>query len=222
VTDLLVRCRDLARTYGTGVSAVVAVHGINCDVTASSRIALTGPSGCGKSTLLHLMAGLEVPTRGSIEWPGPPPPDATQVGLVFQAPNLLPDMDVAENVALPLLLSGAEPAEAADRAMRALESLEIERLARDLPDELSGGQAQRVAVARALVARPRLILADEPTGQLNRETAQQVVSVLLKAADSTGAGLVIATHDTAVATRLPAQWSMRDGALSGQIVLPAN
>jgi putative ABC transport system ATP-binding protein len=168
------------------------------------------------------MAGLEMPTRGSVEWPGPPPPDPVQVGLVFQVPNLLPDMDVAENVALPLLLAGVGPAEAADRAIRALESLEVEHLARDLPDELSGGQAQRVAVARALVARPRLILADEPTGRLDRETAHQVVSVLLKAAGSTGAGLVIATHDKAVAERLPAQWSMRDGALSGQIALPVD
>jgi putative ABC transport system ATP-binding protein len=196
---------------------VVAAHGVNCHVTALSRIALTGPSGCGKSTLLHLMAGLEIPTTGSVEWTGPPPPDPTQVGLVFQAVNLLPDMDVAENVALPLLLAGVGPAEAADGAMCALESLEIDQLACDLPDELSGGQAQRVAVARALVARPRLILADEPTGRLDRHTAQQVVSVLLKAANTTGAGLVIATHDTAVAERLPTRWSMRDGALSGHI-----
>jgi putative ABC transport system ATP-binding protein len=197
------------------------VHGVNCHVTASSRIALTGPSGCGKSTLLHLMAGLEIPTRGSVEWPGPTPSDPNYVGLVFQAPNLLPDLDVAENVALPLLLAGADRAEAVDRAMRALESLDIRQLAGDLPDELSGGQAQRVAVARALVAGPRLILADEPTGRLDRETAQQVVTVLLKAATITGAGLVIATHDTAVAERLPTQWSMRDGALSGPIASPA-
>jgi putative ABC transport system ATP-binding protein len=133
---------------------------------------------------------------------------------VFQSPNLLPDLDVAENVALPLLLLGADKAEATERARHAIELLGMGHLAGDLPDELSGGQAQRVGVARALVARPRLILADEPTGQLDRDTAQQVVSELLRAADSTGAGLVIATHDATVADRLPTRWSMRDGALS--------
>jgi putative ABC transport system ATP-binding protein len=219
MSDLLVKCSDLARTYGAGVAAVVAVHGVNCYVTAPSRIALTGPSGCGKSTLLHLMAGLETPTTGTVEWPGlaAVPPNPHEVGLVFQSPNLLPDLDITENVALPLLLAGASEAEAAVRAMRALERLGIEHLACDLPDELSGGQAQRAGVARALVAGPRLILADEPTGQLDRDTAQQVVAALLEAADSSGAGLVIATHDDAVADRLPTRWSMRDGALSGQL-----
>jgi putative ABC transport system ATP-binding protein len=220
VSDLLVRCQGLARTYGAGVGAVVAVHGIDCRVSSPDRIALTGPSGCGKSTLLHLMAGLEEPTTGSVDWPGldAPPPRPDQVGLVFQAPNLLPDLDVAENVALPLLLLGADKVEASERALRALEHLGMGHLAGDLPDELSGGQAQRVGVARALVARPRLILADEPTGQLDHDTAQQVVSELLRAADSTGAGLVIATHDATVAERLTTRWPMRDGALSGQVI----
>src|SRR4051812_22659223 len=116
---LLVRCRGLAHTYGSGLGAVVAVHGISCFVRSSSRIALTGPSGCGKSTLLHLMNGLEKPTTGTIDWPelDPPPPHPVQVGLVLQTLNLLPDLDVGENVALPLLLAGAGQAEAAARAM---------------------------------------------------------------------------------------------------------
>jgi putative ABC transport system ATP-binding protein len=216
VSDLLARCAGLARTYGTGLGAVVAVHGITCSVSSPDRIALTGPSGCGKSTLLHLIAGLEKPTMGAVEWPGldAEPPNPTQVGLVFQTPRLLPDLDVAQNVALPLLLSGTSPAEAADRAIEVLGSLDIDHLAGDVPSELSGGQAQRVGVARALVARPRLILADEPTRWLDRDTAQRVVSVLLTAADTTGAGLVIATHDAAVAERLSTQWPMRDGAIT--------
>jgi ABC-type lipoprotein export system ATPase subunit len=212
----LVQCDDVARTYGNGTSAVVAVRGITCAVPPGARIALTGPSGCGKSTLLHLMAGLETPTAGTVTWPALTgrPPRSRQVGLAFQLPNLLPDLDVTENVALPLLLAGTAPLEATARARESLARLGIGQLAMALPEELSGGQGQRVAIARALVIRPQLILADEPTGQLDRDTAYQVVSVLLDAAHAAGAGLVVATHDVEVAERLTTRWPMRDGALT--------
>jgi putative ABC transport system ATP-binding protein len=212
----LVRCRELARTYGRGVTAVVAVHEVNCEILTTTRAALVGPSGCGKSTLLHLMAGVETPTTGTVEWPGLPqrPPNSHQVGLVFQTPNLLPDLDVVANVALPLLLAGATDREAGTQAFETLSEVGVAELAGRLPGELSGGQAQRVAIARALAARPRLILADEPTGRLDHDTGQHVVSVLIKAAESVGAGLVVATHDTAVADRLDQRWGMRDGALT--------
>lgn len=206
---VLVECVDLARTYGSGADAVVAVHGATCRITSGARIAVTGPSGSGKSTLLHLLAGLEPPTAGTIDRP----PQGVGIGLVFQGPSLLPTLDVAENVALPLLLAGHRPADADDRARHALARLGIADLAGALPDELSGGQAQRVAVARALAARPQLILADEPTGQLDRRTADHVVDVLLAAAAEAGATLVIATHDPAVAARLAVRWEMRDGRL---------
>jgi putative ABC transport system ATP-binding protein len=217
----LVRCRELARTYGRGVTAVVAVHEVNCEILTTTRAALVGPSGCGKSTLLHLMAGVETPTTGTVEWPGLPqrPPNSLQVGLVFQTPNLLPDLDVAANVALPLLLAGVNDREAGMQAFETLSEVGVAELAKRLPGELSGGQAQRVAIARALAARPRLILADEPTGRLDHDTGQHVVSVLIKAAESAGAGLVVATHDTAVADRLDQRWGMRDGALTAMAVV---
>jgi len=208
---VLVECADLARTYGTGAAAVVAVHGATCVVQPGARIALTGPSGSGKSTLLHLLAGLEHPTAGAIDWPALP--HRTDIGLVFQGPSLLPTLDVVENVALPLLLAGERAADAADRARLALDRLDIGDLATALPDELSGGQAQRVAIARVLAARPLLVLADEPTGQLDRQTADQVVAVLLDAANEVGAALVVATHDPVVAGKLTEQWEMRDGRL---------
>jgi putative ABC transport system ATP-binding protein len=220
MNEPLVQCRDLARTYGHGVTAVVAVHGVNCSVHDTTRAALVGPSGCGKSTLLHLMAGVEMPTTGTVEWPGMRrrPPDSHSVGLVFQTPNLLPDLDVVGNVALPLLLAGATDREAAKQARETLHEVGVDELADRLPGELSGGQAQRVAIARALAARPRLILADEPTGRLDRETGQYVISVLLEAAEVAGAGLVVATHDLTVADRLNTRWRMRDGALAEQQV----
>ncbi|MFL6141157.1 MAG: ABC transporter ATP-binding protein [Labedaea sp.] len=206
----------IARAYGRGPTAVVAVHGISRTIAEGARIAVTGPSGCGKSTLLHLMAGVETPTTGTVEWPGlsAAPPDPIQVGLVFQTPNLLVDLDVTENVALPLLLSGVPVARAAGRTRHTLASLGIDGLADALPEELSGGQAHRVAIARAVVALPRLIVADEPTGQLDHDTAQTVISVLDDLADTVGAALVIATHDETVAAWMLTRWVMHDGALA--------
>ena len=209
---VVVDCADVARTYGTGPAAVVAVHGATCQIQPGARVALTGPSGSGKSTLLHLFAGLEQPTAGTIGWPALV--DKTEIGFVFQGPSLLPDLDVTENVALPLLLREHRPEEANKRARRALVRLDIDDLAAALPDELSGGQAQRVAIARVLATQPLLILADEPTGQLDRHTADRVMSVLLDTADEVGAGLVVATHDPAVAGRLAEQWEMHDGRLN--------
>lgn len=206
---VLAECVDLARTYGNGARAVVAVHGATAQILSGARIALTGPSGSGKSTLLHLLAGLEKPTAGSIGRPSP----GVGIGLVFQGPSLLPNLDVTENVAFALLLDGHRQTEALDRARHALARLEIDNLAAAMPATLSGGQAQRVAIARVLATRPLLILADEPTGQLDRRTADHVVDVLLATAAEIGAALVVATHDPAVAGKLAEQWEMRDGRL---------
>ena len=212
----LIRCRQLARTYGQSVTAVVAVHGVHCTVRSTTRAGLVGPSGCGKSTLLHLMAGVETPTAGTVDWPGlsAPPPAAQAVGLVFQTPNLLPDLDVTANVALPLLFDGFTEVDARALALSTLEQVGVAELADRLPGELSGGQAQRVAIARALAPRPQVILADEPTGRLDHDTGQHIVSVLLDAAEVAGAGLVVATHDQAVADRLEHRWRMQDGAFT--------
>ncbi|MCU1374020.1 MAG: transporter ATP-binding protein [Actinomycetia bacterium] len=213
----LVRARDVARTYGSGPSAVVAVHGASCRVDPGARIAVMGPSGSGKSTLLLLLAGLDRPTAGTISWPGlgGPPSSlrAGTVGVVFQRPSLLPELDATENVALPLLLSGVEDPEATVSAWAALDRLGLGDLARLLPEELSGGQAQRVGMARALAGRPSLVVADEPTGQLDHATAAAVLDALDEAAAATGAALLISTHDPVVAARFDERWTMADGRL---------
>ena len=216
LTDALVVATDVARTFGSGPSAVVAVHGASCVVRAGDLIALTGPSGSGKTTLLHLVAGLDAPTAGTIEWPAigtvrhlrPGP-----IAIVFQAPSLLAPLDILENVSLPLLLQGIDRDTAREMAIGALRQLDLESLSAKLPEELSGGQAQRVAVARVLAGRPRLILADEPTGQLDHTSGAVVVDALIAASTATGAALIVNTHDAAVADRLELLWSMTNGRL---------
>jgi putative ABC transport system ATP-binding protein len=155
---------------------------VNCRIPVSARIALTGPSGSGKSTLIHLIGGLDAPTTGTVRWPalradrlGRP----NGVAVVFQGPSLLPSFDVAENVALPLLFAGRDEVSAHERALAALDLVGMRESGARLPDELSGGQSQRVAVARVVATRPALILADEPTGQLDQLNAQRVITALL-------------------------------------------
>jgi len=212
--DVLIRCEGVAKTYGTGHAAVVAMHGVDCEVRSGDRIALVGPSGSGKTTLLHLFAGVIAPTVGTITWPAlgevlrPGP-----VSMIFQAASLIPALDVVENVALPLVLAGVSGTEAEQRAMTALDALGLVDLARHLPAEISGGQSQRVAVARTLAGEHRLILADEPTGQLDHATGAEVVDALVHAADRLGAGLVVSTHDPSVATAVGAAWQIVDGRL---------
>jgi putative ABC transport system ATP-binding protein len=215
-TTPLVSADAVSRTFTRGGIAVAAVRPTTCTVTPGMRVALTGPSGSGKSTLLHLFAGLDTPTAGSLSWPGldgPPQGRPGVVGTVFQGPSLVPALDVVENVALPLLLAGVGEVDSAERADVAIRRLEIGELARRLPEEISGGQAQRVAIARVLASRPRLILADEPTGQLDHLTGERVMTVLLETADELGAALVVSTHDEQVARRLPHHWRMDDGRL---------
>ncbi|MBU3863051.1 ABC transporter ATP-binding protein [Streptomyces sp. 4503] len=222
LVDTLIDCREAARTYGRGENAVVAVHGATCQVRSGDRIAIMGPSGSGKSTLLHLMAGLERPTSGKIGWPAlGRPATARDIGVVFQSPSLIPALDVVENAALPLVLSGTSESEARRRALSALDAVGVADLADKLPEELSGGQAQRVAVARVLALRPRVVLADEPTGALDRATGRHVVDVLLDTAAELGAALVVTTHDSTVGERLTERWPMHEGRLVATAPAPA-
>ena len=216
-TSPLARCQDAGRTYGSGSTATVALQPTNCEIGPDARVAIVGPSGSGKSTLLHLLAGLDDPTVGSVSWPALGERETLRpgrVGVIFQGPSLLPPLTVEENVALPLILDGDDDASARVSARAALATLDLGELADKLPEEISGGQAQRVAVARALAGRPRLILADEPTGQLDHVNGAIVVDVLLAAADGAGAGLVVSTHDLAVAERLAERWEIHSGLLS--------
>ncbi|BFU45684.1 ABC transporter ATP-binding protein [Krasilnikovia sp. MM14-A1004] len=215
--EAVFRCHDVTRVYGNGRGAVVAVHDVACTVAPRARIALTGPSGSGKSTLLHLMAGLDQPTHGTVSWPGlggSPTQNRELVGVVFQNPSLLEPLDVRENIEFPLRVHGMNRDLARRRSEQALSALGLQDLGPRLPEELSGGQAQRVAAARVLAGCPRLILADEPTGQLDHETGDRVVTALLTAADRLGAALVVATHDRAVADRLAQRWPMSHGQLT--------
>src|SRR5690348_7066630 len=201
MSDVLVRAAGLKKQFGNGQGTVVAVAGATFEIREGDRIALTGPSGSGKTSLLHLIAALDQPSAGVIEWPSlgraedlrPGP-----VGVAFQGPSLLPPLTVAENVALPALLAGTADEEATATAGALIGQLGLAEVADKLPEEISGGQAQRAGLARALMGRPRLVLADEPTGQLDRSSAAALIDVLLEHVTATHAALVVATHDAAI------------------------
>ncbi|HEX9517347.1 MAG TPA: ATP-binding cassette domain-containing protein, partial [Streptosporangiaceae bacterium] len=209
MNDILVRAKGLTKAFG----AVTAIAEATFEVAAGDQIALVGPSGSGKSTLLHLIAAIDRPTEGQIEWPalgGQRDLRPGPVAIAFQGPSLLPPLTVAENIGLPVLLAGGTEVEAAAAAEPLIERLGLSDIAAKLPEEISGGQAQRAGLARALAGQPRLILADEPTGQLDSTTADGLMTVLLEQVRATQAALIVATHDTAVAGRLPLRWQLID------------
>jgi putative ABC transport system ATP-binding protein len=218
-----IRVEALAKHYATSAGIVRALDGVSLEVEPGRSLAVTGPSGCGKSTLLGLIGGLERPSAGSVSIGGQPisglPERARErirrdeIGLVFQIDNLLPFLTARENVALPLALRGAT--DGYERCAELLAKLGLAEHAEKLPDQLSGGQRQRVAVARALIHRPRTILADEPTGALDAESAEAVIGVLRDAQLQLGAILIVVTHDPALAGRLDRRLSLRDGRPAG-------
>ncbi len=214
--DALVEAKAVGKSYEVTAGQVSTVlSGVTCRIEPGARIALIGPSGSGKSTLLHILGGLILPTEGQVSWPALGLAEdlmPEKVQAVFQAPSLFPALNVRDNIALPLLLAGrtGTPGFAADDL---LARLDLSELALKLPEELSGGQAQRVAMLRALSVAPRLILADEPTGQLDSKTAQAFLTGVIDLADEIGATLLIATHDPAVAARMNRQWSIDHGRL---------
>ena len=213
--DLLVEAKDVSRTYETRYGRTEAVRPATFTLERRASIAVVGPSGSGKSTLLQLIAGLDEPSEGSINWPllgAKATLRPARLAMMFQSPSLLPTLDVMENTILPLALL-EEMEDATSRARLALATFGVESLAAKLPQELSGGQAQRVALARAIVTDPSLVVADEPTGQLDRSTAMSVMGELREWAASTGAALIVATHDPSVAATLATTWRMHDGTL---------
>jgi ABC-type lipoprotein export system ATPase subunit len=207
---------EVERTFLQGGQPLHALRCASCEVQAGDRIAIVGPSGSGKSTTLHLLGGIDVPSRGTVEWPALGAREhlrPRKVQFVFQKLSLVDALTASENVELPLLLCGSNPQEARRAALRLLEELDLALVAGKLPEELSGGQAQRVAVARALITRPRLLLADEPTGQLDHPTAQRLFDVLLDALEGTDTALVVATHDLDIAARMNGVWKVAYGRL---------
>jgi putative ABC transport system ATP-binding protein/lipoprotein-releasing system ATP-binding protein len=213
---VLLRGAGVSRRFERAGAGVAAVAEVSFEIDADSRIALVGPSGSGKSTLLHLMAGLLDPSAGSVSWPaldkaGDGRPGT--IAVVFQAPSLVPWLDAVENVMVPLLLQGLDATAARGQAEAALAALGLAEIGDKLPEELSGGEAQRVAVARAMAQKAKLMLADEPTGQLDQANASEVMSALVHAADRNRAALIVATHDPAVAAALSVVWRMDHGYL---------
>jgi ABC-type lipoprotein export system ATPase subunit len=216
MSSIYVSMKNAGRTYLQGKIPVQVLTSITGAVVPGDRIAVVGPSGSGKSTLLHLMGGLDTPTSGSISWPELGPKRdlrPKKIGFIFQTESLLAPLTVVENVELPLLLEDVKPVEARVAAMKALKDIDLETIADKLPEELSGGQAQRVAVARVLSSRPKLILADEPTGQLDHPTAQRLFDVLLACIEDSATALIVATHDPVIAGRLPTAWHLQHGRL---------
>jgi ABC-type lipoprotein export system ATPase subunit len=205
---------DVERWYPQGIGSRVVLSRASLVVRGGDRLALLGPSGSGKTTLLSLLAGIDTPTKGTVSWPGCPAnstPRPAYVGMVFQDPNLLPTLNIEENVALPLILAGHPDASARRQARKRLALLGLDGLEDRLPDDVSSGQAQRAAVARAVICEPALILADEPTGQLDPEAAATTVAALLDAAAGSDRALVLATHDRDVAALLATNRYIADG-----------
>ncbi len=216
----VVEAHDATRAFMQGGKRLDALRSTSCRVEAKDRIAIMGPSGSGKSTLLNLMAGLDRPTSGTIAWPALGTIEELRPGKVtisFQSPGLMAPLSVLENVELPLLLAD-DAAKTRDRALAALDIFDLADLAAKLPEELSGGQAQRVGLARAIVSAPGLLLADEPTGQLDSSTGETMLLALLDWACALESSIVIATHDPEVAQAFDQIWRIEHGRLT----LPAD
>jgi putative ABC transport system ATP-binding protein len=217
----LISLKNLTREYTSGTRTVHALDDVSVEIARNEFVAIRGPSGCGKSTLIHLLAGLDHPTSGEIfvdDLALHSANDAAltefrrrQVGLVFQFFNLLPTMNVVENVSLPLLLQGVAPTEADQRAEKLIELVGLRERAGHFVHQLSGGEQQRTAIARALVHRPGLVIADEPTGNLDSHSAASVMQLLEKIGGEALTTLIVVTHSDEVARAASRRLEMRDG-----------
>lgn len=217
----LLEAERVSRHYTTGEAVVPAVSDVTVTLLAGDFVALVGPSGCGKSTLLHLCGAMDRPTSGTVRLEGAVlsdlPDEALtrirreRVGFVFQFFNLLPTLTVLENVALPLLLAGQRAGPAEGSARRLLDRVGLGARLRHYPQQLSGGEMQRAAVARALVHRPALVIADEPTGNLDSENGAAVLTLLMDLNRETGTTMLLATHAVEIATAARRVIRMRDG-----------
>lgn len=224
----MVEMRGVTRIFSSGAGETKALDGVDLVLGSAAFATVTGPSGCGKSTLLNLLGGLDQPSSGEIFVDGLALHGADErsltlyrretLGIVFQFFNLLPAMTVRENVELPLLLRGQGDAECRARALEMLDLVGLGPRAGHFPHQLSGGEMQRTAIARALAGRPKLLLADEPTGNLDSGNAAQVCEALAKIASQKIATMVIVTHSEAVASMAPVRIQMLDGKIVHKLV----
>jgi len=216
-------CSQLCKTFAEGDVALEILKDVDLNVATAERIAIMGASGSGKSTLLHLLGGLDEPTRGDISIAGQSIGNLSplqlgrlrnrELGFVYQFHHLLPEFTAIENVAMPLLIRGVRPADAREQAIALLERVGLSERTTHKPGELSGGERQRAAVARALVTRPACILADEPTGNLDRQNAEQVFELMMELNRELSTSLLVATHDPLIAERMDRVVRLEDGRL---------
>jgi putative ABC transport system ATP-binding protein len=224
--DLIVQALGVHKVYHTGEVSVAALRGVDLSVRRGEMVAIMGPSGSGKTTLLNCLSGLDTADQGQIVIDGVSLPEmsdrqrtayrARRMGFVFQFYNLLPVLSAVENVELPLLVSGVGLGKARQRALESLAQVGLAHRANHRPAELSGGERQRTTIARALVNQPALVWADEPTGDLDSETANEIMDVLLDLNREQGLTFILVTHDRAVGTRCERIVRMRDGLVEDQ------
>ena len=221
MSNWVLQCQGLAKTYQDLDTSVLT--GVDLQLAAGEHVAIVGASGSGKSTLLHLLGGLDAPTHGGVQWLGRSLTSMSEVeksamrnqylGFVYQFHHLLPEFSALENVAMPLFIRRIPRKQALAQAEHYLSQVGLAHRLQHTPGELSGGERQRAALARALVTQPRCILADEPTGNLDRQTAEQVFELLLQIQSQQGTSLVVVTHDLSLAARMHRQYHLQDGRL---------
>jgi lipoprotein-releasing system ATP-binding protein len=228
MNKILLQCDNLCKRYQEGTVQTDVLHNVSFSVGEGEMMAIVGSSGSGKSTLLHLLGGLDTPTSGDVIFSGQPMSKLSsaakaelrnrELGFIYQFHHLLPDFTALENVAMPLLIGKKKPAEINARASDA-ESGRAGHRGNHRPSELSGGERQRVAIARALVNNPRLVLADEPTGNLDARNADSIFQLLGELNASQGTAFLVVTHDLQLAKRMSRQLEMRDGHLNAELTL---
>jgi len=227
--SILLQCNDLCKRYQEGSVQTDVLRNVSFSIEPGEMMAIVGSSGSGKSTLMHLLGGLDSPTSGEVVFDGKSLNSLSssakaelrnrELGFIYQFHHLLPDFTALENVAMPLLIGKMNKVEAQEKARAMLSAVGLEKRAAHRPSELSGGERQRVAIARALVNNPRLVLADEPTGNLDARNADAIFDLLGELNVRQGTAFLVVTHDLHLAKRLKRQMEMRDGQLSGELTL---